>query len=208
MIDLLPLFERYVFPVPSTDRVFNPYRDVNPDVDRPDADAIRRANFAAYLGAYPRRPSTLLVAEAPGPWGCRFSGVPFTSEQQLLDPDFPIDGHPSSAGDAPHREYSGTIFWDAVGPHFPDVFVWNSFPFHPHKPGRPFTIRAPGIREITAYADLMTALLDAVAPDRIIAVGRKGELALDRLGVASTYVRHPSQGGATAFREGIADLLG
>src|SRR5690554_885232 len=98
------LLEREVFSAPSTDRLFNLYRDVNEDLDRPDAAEIRRTNLYRYLERYQSFPPVLLLAEAPGPRGCRFSGVPFVSEAQLLDDTFPIDGYQSSARETPHAE--------------------------------------------------------------------------------------------------------
>jgi len=86
LAEIWDVLERRVFPIPSTDRLFNPYRDGAPDLDREDAPAIRRENVRAYLAAYDTMPDVLLLAEAPGPWGCRFSGVPITCEAQLLDP--------------------------------------------------------------------------------------------------------------------------
>ena len=148
------------------------------------------------------------MAEAPGPWGCRFSGVPLVSEQQLLDPAFPLDGRPTSLRalhGEPLKEYSGGIYWRAMEPRWGRFWTWNAVPFHPHKPGEPLTIRAPRAREIRQFADALAAVVEAVQPGRVVALGRVAERALAAVGVESTYVRHPSQGGATAFREGMAE---
>ena len=208
-------FEADLFDVPSTDRLFNPYRDAHPKHDGPEAAARRRDNLRAALDATPRRPEMLVVAEAPGPWGCRFSGVPFTNERQLLDPDFPIDGVPTSARYAasgePVTEYSGSIYWKAMLPHWGRFWTWNTVPLHPHRPGEPLTIRTPGVREARSWHGLLRGVVDAIAPEAVVAVGRKAEAALEAVGAEAVYVRHPSQGGATAFREGIAaewDRLG
>lgn len=201
------LVERELFDVPSTDDLFNPYRDVHPDLDRPDAALIRRDNLAAYFASYEQRPDLFLLAEAPGPWGCRFSGVPVTSEAQLLDPSFPVGGRASGRQDEPHQEYSANIFWRLLRPWFPRFFVWNSVPLHPHRPGEPLSIRTPRTSELRRFEPLTAALIEAVAARRVLAVGRKAEATLARINVEATYVRHPSQGGAAEFAAGIREAL-
>ena len=56
----------------------NPYSVHEPSLDRPGGAAIRAANLKAYLGAR-LHPRLMLVGEAPGYRGCRFSGIAFTS---------------------------------------------------------------------------------------------------------------------------------
>lgn len=203
------LIEERVFSVPSTPKLFNLYRDRHAELDRSEAPEIRRRNLRRYLACYERLPAFFMLAEAPGPWGCRFSGVPFTSEAQLLDEQFPIDGQPSSRlEEAPHTEYSGGIFWRVMQPYFPRFFVWNSLPFHPHDDGEPLSIRAPRRSELKRYSDLLAALLEFMQPDQILAAGRKAEYALKHIGADCTYVRHPSQGGARKFETGVQAAFG
>jgi hypothetical protein len=205
------LFEDQLFDVPSTDTLFNPYEHAAHPLDRPGAPALRRANLRNYLDACLDAPPLVLVAEAPGPWGCRFSGVPLTSEAQLVDPAHPLDGVPTARADTPHTEYSGSIFWRVMQPYFPRFFVWNSIPLHPHDPGEPLSIRTPRRREGAAWEPLLADLLTELAPERVVAIGRKAERALTEVGADPTYVRHPSQGGATKFEAGataIAEAMG
>jgi uracil-DNA glycosylase len=201
--DVWALFEETLFDVPSTDTLFNPYHDAEDPLGRPGAPHLRRDNLRRYLAAYDRRPPLLLVAEAPGPWGCRFSGVPLTSEAQLLDPAHPLDGLPSARADEPHTEYSGSIFWRVLTPVFPHFFVWNSVPLHPHDAGAPLTIRTPRRREVARWEPLLHELVDHLAPERVVAIGRKAERALREVDAEPTYVRHPSQGGAKKFEAGM-----
>jgi hypothetical protein len=201
------LFEDHVFPAPTTDEAFNPYRTRHPNLDAANAPALRRSNLRAYLEAYEESPPLFLLLEAPGPWGCRFSGVPITSEAHLVDPDFPISGRPTSTKAEPHTEYSASIFWRVLQPHFPHFFVWNSLPLHPHDPDDPLTIRTPRRTEVREWQDLLIGLLDTLQPTRIVGVGRKAERALDEAGADPTYVRHPSQGGAKKFEAGINAIV-
>ncbi len=201
------LFETYVFPEPSSDELFNPYRDRRANLDGPEAPAHRRDNLRHYLKCFDTAPRLFLLLEAPGPWGCRFSGVPVTSESQLTTPDFPIDGTPTSQKDVPITEYSASIFWRVLKPHFPHFFVWNSLPLHPHDPDDPLSIRTPRRSEVREWHDLLRELLTALRPDRVVGVGRKGERALDEVGTDPTYVRHPSQGGANKFEAGMETIV-
>jgi hypothetical protein len=205
--DVWALVEKHVFPAASTDERFNPYRDRRADLDVTDAPRLRRENLRAYLGAYDQAPPLFLLLEAPGPWGCRFSGVPITSEAQLTDPRFPIDGRQTSLEDEPHDEYSASIFWRVLQPYFPRFFVWNSMPLHPHDADALLSIRTPRRTEVREWQPLLTDLLDTLDPTRIVGVGRKAERALDEAGAAPTYVRHPSQGGATKFEAGITEIV-
>lgn len=204
---LWQLLQEKVFSVPSTPTLFNPYRDHDDAYDRPGAVALRRANLRSYLDCYARRPPLLLVAEAPGPWGCRFSGVPLVSEAQLADPAFPIDGVPTSRAEPPHGEYSANIYWRVLRPYFPHFFTWNTVPLHPHRAEAPLTIRTPRVGEVKAFTGLLGALLEVLRPARVLAIGRKAETALGHLGAACTYVRHPSQGGARRFEAGVLDAV-
>lgn len=201
------LISERVFPAPSEHNLFNLYGDRTDALDLPDAPAIRRDNLYRYLASYEVRPRVLLLAEAPGPRGCRFSGVPFTSEMQLLDPGFPFDGQVSGNGEKPYTEYSGKIYWRVLRPYWPHFFTWNSVPFHPHHPGHPLSIRNPLNSEVAVWTEVLRELLHQLQPERILAIGRKAEYALSKIGAEHTYVRHPSQGGANEFARGVQDAF-
>jgi hypothetical protein len=205
--ELLDALSDRVFAAPSTDRLFNPYRDVNPELDQPDGAEIRRSNLLHYLAACSSEPDVLIIAEAPGPHGCRFTGVPFTSEEQLLSDDLPFVGRRSSLGDNPKTEYSSRIVWGLLAEHFARVVIWSTVPLHPHKKGLPMSIRTPSVAEQRDWSELIPVFERSFRPGRIAAVGRIAERACQRHGIDCTYVRHPSQGGANAFREGMTKLL-
>ena len=201
------VLDRQVFDLPSLPRAFNLYRDRNEDLDVPDAAAVRRANLWNYFACYEQLPPVFILAEAPGPWGCRFSGVPIVSESQLLNPTFPILGSRTSKGGDPRSEYSANIYWRVLQPFFPHFFTWNAFPLHPHADDEPMSIRTPGLREITDFLPVLSALLEVLKPKKVVAVGRRAEYALARVDHPALYVRHPSQGGARKFEEGILSAV-
>ena len=204
-----PLFE-----MEGDARLASPYAAADPALDLPGAAATRRANLLASFAALHPHPRLLLVAEAPGPHGARFSGVPLTIEAQLLDPDFPFDGTPTSVDAAhgrPLDEYSARIVQRVIGDARRSVVIWNAVPFHPHREGQPRSIRPPTRREVIRFAPALAAVVAAVraaspaAP--IVAVGRVAERALAGIGTDAVYLRHPSQGGARIFADGLRRLL-
>lgn len=181
---------------------FNPYLGVNPAIDRPGADCLRRENLRRYLESFAAWPETLVIGEAPGWRGCRFSGVPFTSEAQL-DGRLPFCGAPSSLAKWPHSEATATIFWQVMREYHPRFLVWNSLPLHPYLPGEPLSNRRPTEDELGAVGTTLMKLIKVLEPRRVIAVGRSAQATLKNLEMAVIAVRHPSYGGAKAFQAGM-----
>jgi uracil-DNA glycosylase len=144
---------------------------------------LLRGRLDAYLAAKVGA-SLLLVAEAPGYRGTRVSGIPLTSERQL-----------TGAGPA---EATATIVHATLAELgvADDVLLWNVVPTHP---GTATSNRPPTRLEIDAGAPFLDELARG---RRVIAVGR---VAHARLG--GPYVRHPSHGGAAAFRAGLVAAL-
>ncbi len=122
----------------------------------------------------------LLVAEAPGYRGTRVSGVPLTSERQL-----------TGAGPA---EATATIVHATLAELAltGEVLLWNVVPTHP---GDERSNRPPTRAEIEAGLPFARELARG---RRLVAVGRVAQRAL-----GGPYVRHPSHGGASAFRSGL-----
>ena len=61
--------------------------------------------------------------------------------------------------------------------------------------------------ELRAGADVLAELIERIEPRAIVAVGRSAERALGELGLpCDAAVRHPANGGATAFRQGLRRL--
>ena len=145
---------------------------------------LRCGRLAAYLESR-RDAQILLVGEAAGYRGARISGIPFTSERQLTGA-----GPAEATATIVHRVLSELGFEDRA-------LLWNVVPTHP---GTERTNRAPTRAEIEAGR----AFLDELARGRrVLPVGRLAERALGVRGV-----RHPSHGGARAFRAGLVEWLG
>lgn len=209
--ELWNFFERRIFTIRSTPGLFNQYRGRNSSVDLAAAATIRQENLFNYFLSFSKKPPVLLLGEAPGPWGCRFSGIPFTGERQLLAHALPFSGKQSSRcvprikvrKATPYISNSAILFWSIMLPYHPRFIVWNCVPVHPYRIGNILSVRTPTSREVLHYSGILSEILAILKPDKIVAVGRKAQYSLEYLGVFCSYVRHPSQGGAFKFKKGI-----
>ena len=144
---------------------------------------VRRERLRAYLESRRDAP-LLLVGEAAGYRGARVSGIPFTSERQLTG-----IGPAEASATIAHRVLAELGLEDSV-------LLWNVVPTHP---GTESSNRPPRRDEIVGGLSFARELARS---RRVIAVGRLAEAAL-----GAPYVRHPSRGGAQAFRAGLRRLI-
>jgi hypothetical protein len=208
--------------LPHRNEVFNPWKDYDEINDfSPDAPTIRASNLERYLSMRIGKAKLVLVAEAPGFRGCKFSGVAMTSERILLgkQPQVPADAvfgglklrtsKPTLIANG-FIEPTASITWAlllSLGLAPGDFVLWNAFPCHPRKGEDPLTNRTPSPSDLAAFSYVLAALLSLFASARPVAVGRVAQRALATLGGAVADVRHPAMGGATKFRTQIQDLM-
>jgi hypothetical protein len=127
----------------------------------------------------------LLVGEAAGYRGARVSGLAFTSERQLTG---------SGPAEATATIVQRTLAELGIAD---DVLLWNVVPTHP---GTEVSNRPPARGEVAAGLRFVEPLARG---RELVPVGRVAERALGLAGI-----RHPSHGGATAFRDGLARVIG
>lgn len=208
--------------LPDLQGVFNPWRDFDATCDiGPEAPEIRASNLELYLAARLGQARLLLVAEAPGFRGAKFSGIAMTSERILLgkQPAVPheavFDGEkcrtssPSIYADG-FIEPTASITWSLLlrlGLAPEEFVLWNAFPCHPHKSNQPLTNRAPTPRELVAAEHILPSMLELFPNAQVVAVGRVAQRTLRGLNYKVPNVRHPAMGGATKFRAEIQSLL-
>jgi uracil-DNA glycosylase len=208
---LWDLYEREIFPAPSTDSLFNQYRDDDPDLDLPAAHVIRRENLKTYLGSFSKRPTVLVVGESGGEWASHFSGVPFTSERQLVKGELPFAGRQSSRDDPgvragkkpPYAAGSPTVFWRTMAAYYPRFIGWEWVPCYPHLAGNVLKKRSPTDEEIAALLPAARKAVEIIAPEHIVAVGEKASSALDRIGVEFVTVHHTAHDVRGEFASGM-----
>ena len=148
-----------------------------------DRAGLLRDRLTGYLASR-RCARVLLVGEAAGYRGARVSGLPFTSERQV-------------SGEGP-AEATASIVQQVLRELeiADDVLLWNAVPTHP---GSETSNRRPTRAEVEAGIGFVHRLAEG---RRVLAVGRVAERAL-----RAPYVRHPSHGGAKAFRRDVAAAL-
>jgi uracil-DNA glycosylase len=147
------------------------------------ASRMLRERLEGYLED--RRDAPLvLVGEAAGYRGARISGIAFTSERQLTG-----RGPTEATATIVHRVLVELGLEDSV-------LLWNVVPTHP---GTASTNRRPTRAEIDAALPFLRQLMRG---RRAVAVGRVAHAVL-----GGQYIRHPSHGGAQAFRAGVIQSL-
>lgn len=203
--------------------VFNPWKDSD-DRDRAplrEAPRLRRENMAAYLDARERSARFLLLGEAPSHRGCRFTGIAFCSETELVHKAHLVARRPLAltsrdAAAKPQRERSAAVIWGELerGAAAYEVVLWNAFPWHPYRapvepgieangPCGPTSNRKPRLAEVADGRRALAALLACFRhPLEIFAVGKVAQEALERWPEfrCAGYMRHPAQGGEARFR--------
>lgn len=187
--------------------VFNQYRDIDLGLDRPNGAAIRCQNLRLYLEMFAGA-SYGLIGEAAGYAGCRFSGIPFTSEVQIAGrnclPWAQNAGFSqSSLGDL-WKERSAGIVWEVLK-NRQDCVLWNVFPWHPHG-SDPLSNRKPRRSELHQAHKVLSCFLDSFKNVQFYAIGRVSQSVLETMGVNSCYIRHPSYGGKSAFILALSNL--
>jgi hypothetical protein len=149
--------------------------------DRRGAATARREALTSYLTRQWSAP-VVLVGEAPGKRGARWTGIPFTSPFLLSG-----SGPSEPTATVVHRVLA------ELGCES-EVLCWNASVLFP--PGN----RDPRRPELEASAPA----LERVCRGRtVLAVGRHAQRA-----TGAPYLRHPSHGGATQFADGLRDALG
>lgn len=213
---------------PRLSAVFNPWRDVDPEHDiGTQSPETRAEHLVRYLSERAGRARLVLCAEALGYQGGHFSGIAMTSERILL-------GHLAKKGITAAdviagggrrtsqvttktpalgaNEPTATIVWGALkkaGLDTRDVVLWNAFAPHPMQaPDAWLTNRKPTPQELKLGRPLLERFFEMFPGARTVAIGRVSEEILGDMGVqVAAQVRHPANGGANAFREGVSSLL-
>jgi hypothetical protein len=195
----------------TLDNVFNPYRDACPIHDKADAAATRRRNLRSYLAAaLDLGVDTIWMGRDLGYRGGRRTGLALTDEYHLIELErlFPGARLTRATCGAAVAERTAAEIWAALGRVKHPPLFWNVFPFHPHEPNIAFSNRRFTRAELAKVDDLNASLIEGLGVKRIVAIGQDASAYASRFGVNLAVVRHPSYGGVTDFRRGIAELYG
>ena len=194
----------------SMPNVFNPWKQRNELDVGADGPGLRVKRLKLHLD----NPSAkiLMVGEAPGHLGAKYSGIPFTSERLLIAGEIPrLEQHGQariSTRKLPFSEPSATIIWKVahtLGIEH-QIILWNAFPWHPYKDALNSN-RTPTKAELTEGLTYLKDLISFFPQATLVAIGRKSQGSLEGLQLPHVPIRHPSMGGAPAFTEGMTSLV-
>lgn len=193
------------------DNTFNPYADLCPAHDKPNAAAVRRKNLQLILdAALTQGVESMWIGRDLGYRGGRRTGLALTDEVHLA-------AHSKLYGNVELAqatrgpligERTAQVIWRVLSAAQHPVFLWNVVPLHPHSPGDPLSNRCHTRTEREASQPLLVWLLDALRPRRIFAIGRDAQGALKSMRITATPVRHPSYGGQRDFIELMSSQYG
>ena len=190
--------------------LFNPWRDHCTDDEPGNGPDAKLARLAAHLDCDPK---FVLCGEAAGYLGCRHSGIAFTSERLLLNGEIPRISpmnHRLTSRALSYSEPSATIVWRALYKLGIEerTILWNALPMHPHEPGNEQSNRTPTSAEFEFGKPALRRLVAELPSAKVVAVGKKAERLLNSMGVVlAATVRHPANGGATAFERELELLV-
>ncbi len=207
----LELARALVATLPSgRDGLFNPWVDHCPHDAAGNGPQAKLLRLAQHLDC---DPLFILAGEAPGYQGCRYSGIAFTSERLLGEgaiPRIPALSQRLSTRRLPFSEPSATIVWKTLYRLgiAERTILWNAMQLHPHRADNLWSNRTPTPQEIKLGEPAMRKLMENFPQAKIVAVGKKAEGLLSDMGVRSAgTVRHPANGGATEFAQGLQALI-
>ncbi len=194
----------------SSPCLFNPWRDRCPYDTASNGPEAKRQRLAQHLDCSPQ---FIMVGEAPGYQGCRYTGIAFTSERLILEGSIPRVMHGSerlSKRHIPFSEPSATIIWNNLSARGLQhrVILWNTLQLHPHPPEDLWANRTPTDRELAIGRPALKLLSAAFPFALFIAIGKKAAHALNAANIhAIANVRHPANGGAAQFSMGLDRIL-
>jgi uracil-DNA glycosylase len=192
-------------------KVFNPWSQSCPNEISNKYFLRRRKNLKAHLSC--SDPLCILVGEAAGFRGARFTGIPFTSEKLLVDQTIPRVDHPKgeriTTRHIPWKEPSATIVWEELHKHqvAERTILFNAVPWHPEGKDGPLSNRPPNAAEKTAGQECLSLFFELFQDIPVMALGNVASESLNRLSIEHTKIRHPANGGAPLFRAGATIFI-
>lgn len=195
----------------KSSNAFNPWSEQCEFDAIPNAFEGRIKRLSAHLSN--KNTHAILIGEAAGYQGCRYSGITFTSERLLMEgaiPGIPAIEKRLTLRKLPFSEPSATIVWGILKELNIDknIVMWNAFPWHPMKENQIHSNRTPTNKELQSGLPVLELLLQHFHDVRVISVGKKATQTLNNLGIKiEAEVRHPAMGGANKFREGMREIM-
>ena len=192
--------------------VFNPYSDICKVFDKRNANLIRLKNLELILGELSSKEvDAIWIGRDLGHRGGRRTGLALTDEGSLeiASELWGVELTQATKGQVFYERTAANI-WSSRQFINSNIFMWNVFPFHPHKSENPFTNRSHTARERDSGLSILEALLTILRPQKIVAIGNDAyKCSLKVHDQDKVFkVRHPSYGGEREFSSQISQLYG
>lgn len=207
--DFVASLQKYISP---NENIFNPWKDTDDIYDiNETAPIIRSNNLKNYLKSK-KNAKIALIAEALSYQGGKFTGIAMTAERHIgirtSKPDYLKNNMLKEYG---FSEPTGSIVNRVMNSLLSDESLWvkwNIFPFQPHKSGNNLSNRTPTDEELNSAKNYFDEFLKIFPDIKIIAVGNTSKNMLTNLGLDVQFsVRHPANGGATLFENGMKEII-
>ena len=193
---------------PTLPGMHNPWsQNCASEIDLKKGHIARRKRLQQHLEC--PDPRIVLIGEAPGYQGCRYSGIAFTSERLLLEGSIPriadMQGKRITTRAKPWSEPSATIVWKALYEQglAEQAVLFNAVPWHPEGSNGPHSNRTPNAAEKEKGVKFLLMFLQLFKGVPVAALGNTASENLRALNISHEKLRHPANGGATLFREGL-----
>ena len=155
------------------------------------------------------KPKYLLVGEAPGYKGCRWSGIPFTSEKNLVKNKFfgLQNGFKVRNVKKAQTEQTSTIVWNCLDDIGIYPLLWDAFPFHP------CANRDPETEELEFGKEFLKEIMSIfdILPENVIAAGNYAKKSLESFtgfkNIEIKSVPLPVFGHKSPFVKGLKNYL-
>jgi hypothetical protein len=192
------------------DHVFNPYSDRCQVHDLNNAPDLRAAALLKMLRAAAKAEiDAIWIGRDLGYRGGRRTGLALTDDVHLCTHAIRWDLRVKRATTGPIvAERTAAVIWTMLSQVSVPIFLWNVFPFHPHKADQPFTNRAHTRREQAFGEEFLAQLIGMLRPRRLVAIGNDAAHVAHQFAgrVEVIHVRHPSYGGQRDFIHQIRRL--
>lgn len=191
------------------DMAFNPWGESCTAMSDHFGPEGRRERLAAHMDCDAR---LILIGEAAGYQGARYSGIAFANERLLCEGQIPrIPATPRLTGrPRPWSEPSATIVWRTLYELgvAESTVLWNAYPFHPHGPADELNNRTPSRREAQDGIVWLQRFVSLFPNALVVSVGKVSARVIESAGLdLAGTVRHPANGGARKFADGLKSLL-
>lgn len=192
------------------DQVFNPYADTCELHDLDGAPRLRAAVLLRMLKVAAKTEiDAFWIGRDLGYRGGRRTGLALTDDVHLFAhaTRWNLRIERATTGSVV-AEQTATVVWKMLSQVPAPIFLWNVFPFHPHKAGDPLTNRAHTVRERRVGEEFLAELIVMLRPRRLVAVGNDAVRSAGRFAGSTEviHVRHPSYGGRRDFIRQIRTL--